>query len=88
MLVAVIARIVLVLSLVLLVAAPAGALAGSVQIELVEDAASAADDEAVAPIALAHAASPASHLRQDRSEEIAPAAPAIGRVFRPPRRVA
>jgi hypothetical protein len=85
MLASVIARIWLVLSLALLVAAPAQVLAGAAQAELIEEAASAADDEAVVPAAFAHAAVSACAVGPERSDAVEPPAPGLARVFRPPR---
>jgi hypothetical protein len=81
----VIARIMLAIALVLLVAAPAQALAGSVHFELVEEPAPAADDETAAPFVSAHAAPCASAIRPPASEDIVTTAPVLAGIFRPPR---
>ena len=82
----VIARFLLAVSLVLLVAAPAEALAGSVQIEiLVEEPAPPADEDAAAPQASVHAASRDGAARPAPSEVVVPTGLALARIFRPPR---
>lgn len=85
----VIARIVLAVSLVLLVAAPAAWAAGAAApapIELVDDGAPLADDAAVAPCApVLAAAARAAAVRPPPFEEIALPRPAPARIFRPPR---
>jgi hypothetical protein len=81
----VIARLLLAVSLVLLVAAPAPALAGSVHIEIAEELAAHADDEAAPPLAAACAPSRARAPHRAPSEEIVPRGPVLARVFRPPR---
>jgi hypothetical protein len=85
----VIVRILVAVSLVLLAAAPASALAGSAppaQVELVEQPAPVTDDEAVAPRACALAVPLTCAASPPPSEEIAPSGPALARLFRPPRR--
>jgi hypothetical protein len=85
----VLAQIVLAVSLVLLVAAPAPAAGGSAQpaqIELLDEAAPFAEEEAVAAPAAAHAASHACAASRHSSAEIVPPGPALARIFRPPRR--
>jgi len=85
----VIARIVLVASLALLAVAQGPALgepAQPAQLELVEQAAPPAEEEAVATFAFALAASRARAACPQSSEEIASPGPALARIFRPPRR--
>jgi hypothetical protein len=81
----VIARIVLAASLVLLVAAPEAWAAGPAPIELLDEGAPQADDDAVAPCAPVLAAAPAAAVRPPPFEEIALPRPALARIFRPPR---
>jgi hypothetical protein len=80
----VISRIVLAVALVLLVAAPAPALADAVQIELAEEP-SPPDDEVVALFTAPHAAAGPRAARPARSEELAGSGPGMAGVFRPPR---
>jgi hypothetical protein len=80
----VISRIVLAVALVLLVAAPALALAEAVHIELAEEP-SPADDEVVAPLTVPQATARPPAARPPRSEGLAAPGPGTARVFRPPR---
>ena len=80
-----IARILLAVSLVLLVAAPAPALAGSMHFEQVEEAGSLVDDEATEQVVPAYAVARPPAARPPRSEAAAPTGPALDRIFRPPR---
>ncbi len=80
-----ISRIVLAVALVLLVAAPAPALDGAVQIEIVEEPAPLADDEAVTTRAAVRATSRLHAAGVTPSEDLAAPGPALTRVFRPPR---
>ncbi|HSK05009.1 MAG TPA: hypothetical protein VK932_27360 [Kofleriaceae bacterium] len=79
-----ISRIVLAMALVLLVAAPAPALAEALHIELAEEP-SPADDEVVAPFTVPRAVAPLPAVRGARSEELAAPGPGTAGVFRPPR---
>jgi len=81
----VIARIVLAVSLVLLVAAPEAWAAGPAPIELVDEGAPPADDDAVAPCAPVPAAARAVAVRPPPFEATALPRPAPARIFRPPR---
>jgi hypothetical protein len=84
----VIARLLLAVSLVLLVAAPGPALAEvaqAAQIELADEPAPLADDEAVTPPAAARATARACAARPSPPEEPPPPRLARSRIFRPPR---
>lgn len=80
-----IARLVLAVSLVLLVAAPEAQPVGSVHVEIVETAAPLANDEAMDPLPAPHAPVGTRAARPPRSSEAAPPGPALARIFRPPR---
>lgn len=86
-----IARIVLAISLVLLVAAPAAWAADPAQpaqpaqIELVDQGAPLAGDDAVAPRAPAPAAARVAVVRPPPFDAIALPRPGPARIFRPPR---
>lgn len=84
-----IARIVLVVSLVLLAAAPGSALAGtapSADLQLLEQVAPTADDDAAVPVPAALAVAPAcAGVCPAPSGELALPRPALARIFRPPR---
>lgn len=79
-----ISRIVLAVALVLLVAAPAPALAEAVQIELAEEP-TPPDDEVVAPFTGPHGGARQRAPRPARSEDLAAPGPGMAGVFRPPR---
>lgn len=87
----VIARLLVILSLMLLVAAPASELAGSAlaapaaQLELVDEPVPLADDEVAAPHEAAPAAPPAWAAWPGACEDGPPAARPRTQIFRPPR---
>lgn len=87
----VIARLLVILSLMLLVAAPAPELtetalaAPALQLELADEPAPLADDEVAAPPAVAPAAPPAGAAWPGACEDDPPPARAHTQIFRPPR---
>jgi hypothetical protein len=87
----VIARILVIFSLMLLVAAPASELAGTAAaapaalLELADEPAPLADDDAVAPPAAAPDAWRARGARPAAGAAVPPAPRALTQIFRPPR---